>query len=213
MKDRNQRSIMEWTEPSTQNPTPSFEEHGFARHGVFEQMAPLGQPPSAKVKQRTRRRLATSDWPTSIQGHAFSLPKADPEHDALCSGPASASKLFWRHILYSISFKHCYCCLDWSFAGRSPSGVAKESPHAVLGAYRHTVWEHWVDSRVPVGLTFVDLRYLNPLSVTQPLGPNPGDLGRREQVPCFFNNHILPSLLESILLPFNAYRSRTAASH
>ncbi|KAL1650945.1 hypothetical protein SLS61_005713 [Didymella pomorum] len=45
---------MEWTEPSIQNPTPSFEEHGFARHGVLEQMAPLGQPPSAKVKQRTR---------------------------------------------------------------------------------------------------------------------------------------------------------------
>lgn len=45
---------MEWAEPSIQNPTPSFEEHGFARHGVLEQMAPLGQPPSAKVKQRTR---------------------------------------------------------------------------------------------------------------------------------------------------------------
>jgi hypothetical protein len=54
MKDKNQRSIMEWTEPSTQNPMPSFEEHGFARHGVLEQMAPLGQPPSAKVKQRAR---------------------------------------------------------------------------------------------------------------------------------------------------------------
>ncbi|KAJ4383349.1 hypothetical protein N0V86_001396 [Didymella sp. IMI 355093] len=53
-KERSQRSIMEWTEPSVQNPTPSFEEHGFARHGVLEQMAPLGQPPSAKVKQRTR---------------------------------------------------------------------------------------------------------------------------------------------------------------
>ena len=60
MKDRNQRSIMEWTEPSTQNPTPSFEEHGFARHGVLEQMAPLGQPPSAKVKQRTRA-MGSSD--------------------------------------------------------------------------------------------------------------------------------------------------------
>ena len=45
---------MEWTEPAVQNPTPSFEEHGFARHGVLELMAPLGQAPSAKVKQRTR---------------------------------------------------------------------------------------------------------------------------------------------------------------
>lgn len=53
-KEKNQRSIMEWTEPAIQNPTPSFEEHGFARHGVLELMAPLGQAPSAKVKQRTR---------------------------------------------------------------------------------------------------------------------------------------------------------------
>jgi len=53
-KEKTQRSIMEWTEPSIQNPAASFEEHGFARHGVLEQMAPLGQPPSAKVKQRAR---------------------------------------------------------------------------------------------------------------------------------------------------------------
>ncbi|KAH6643948.1 hypothetical protein C7974DRAFT_300404, partial [Boeremia exigua] len=54
VKEKTQRSIMDWAEPSVQNPAPSFEEHGFARHGVLEQMAPLGQPPSAKVKQRTR---------------------------------------------------------------------------------------------------------------------------------------------------------------
>jgi hypothetical protein len=53
-KEKLQRSIMEWTEPAMQNPTPSFEEHGFARHGVLEQMGALGVPPSAKVKQRTR---------------------------------------------------------------------------------------------------------------------------------------------------------------
>ena len=43
-----------WAEPAVQHLTPSFEEHGFARHGVLENMAPLGVPPSAKVKQRTR---------------------------------------------------------------------------------------------------------------------------------------------------------------
>ena len=53
-KEKHQRSIMEWAEPAIQNPTPSFEEHGFARHGVLEQMGALGVPPSAKVKQRTR---------------------------------------------------------------------------------------------------------------------------------------------------------------
>jgi len=46
--------MTEWTEPAPQNLAPSFEEHGFARHGVLETMAPLGVPPSAKVKQKTR---------------------------------------------------------------------------------------------------------------------------------------------------------------
>jgi hypothetical protein len=46
--------MTEWAEPIPQTLTPSFEEHGFARHGVLETMAPLGVPPSAKVKQRTR---------------------------------------------------------------------------------------------------------------------------------------------------------------
>jgi hypothetical protein len=46
--------MTEWAEPVPQQLAPSFEEHGFARHGVLETMAPLGVPPSAKVKQRTR---------------------------------------------------------------------------------------------------------------------------------------------------------------
>jgi hypothetical protein len=46
--------MTEWTEPVPQALAPSFEEHGFARHGVLETMAPLGVPPSAKMKQRTR---------------------------------------------------------------------------------------------------------------------------------------------------------------
>lgn len=52
---KQRQSLMtEWTEPLPQTLAPSFEEHGFARHGVLETMAPLGVPPSAKVKQRTR---------------------------------------------------------------------------------------------------------------------------------------------------------------
>lgn len=46
--------MTEWAEPVPQTLAPSFEEHGFARHGVLENMAPLGVPPSSKVKQRTR---------------------------------------------------------------------------------------------------------------------------------------------------------------
>ncbi|KAF2268453.1 hypothetical protein CC78DRAFT_529903 [Lojkania enalia] len=53
-KEKAQKSLDAWIEPPPKNPTPSFEDHGFARHGVLETMAPLGVLPSAKVKQRTR---------------------------------------------------------------------------------------------------------------------------------------------------------------
>ncbi|KAJ4303764.1 hypothetical protein N0V90_002665 [Kalmusia sp. IMI 367209] len=53
-KDKMQSSLDMWVEPAPQNPAPSFEEHGFARHGVLETMAPLGVPPSSKVKQKAR---------------------------------------------------------------------------------------------------------------------------------------------------------------
>ncbi|KAF1834318.1 hypothetical protein BDW02DRAFT_498617 [Decorospora gaudefroyi] len=52
--EKKQRSITEWTEPQPQTLAPSFEEHGFARHGVLENMAPLGVPPKAKDRQRAR---------------------------------------------------------------------------------------------------------------------------------------------------------------
>ncbi|KAI4688405.1 hypothetical protein J4E81_008001 [Alternaria sp. BMP 2799] len=54
VNEKKQRSITEWTEPQPQTLAPSFEEHGFARHGVLENMAPLGVPPKAKDKQRAR---------------------------------------------------------------------------------------------------------------------------------------------------------------
>lgn len=53
-KEKTQSSLDGWIEPPLKNLAPSFEEHGFARHGVLETMAPLGVPPSAKVKQRAR---------------------------------------------------------------------------------------------------------------------------------------------------------------
>ncbi|KAF2635797.1 hypothetical protein P280DRAFT_493488 [Massarina eburnea CBS 473.64] len=54
LKEKVQSSLDAWVEPALQNPTPSFEEHGFARHGVLETMAPLGVPPTAKAKQKAR---------------------------------------------------------------------------------------------------------------------------------------------------------------
>lgn len=52
---KRQSLMTEWTEPAPQSLAPSFEEHGFARHGVLEHMAPLGTAPSARVKQRTNK--------------------------------------------------------------------------------------------------------------------------------------------------------------
>ncbi|KAL1593945.1 hypothetical protein SLS60_010679, partial [Paraconiothyrium brasiliense] len=53
-KSKMQSSLDTWVEPAPQNPAPSFEEHGFARHGVLETMAPLGVPPTTRVKQKAR---------------------------------------------------------------------------------------------------------------------------------------------------------------
>jgi hypothetical protein len=53
-KEKSKTFLDRWVEPSVKNPAPSFEEHGFARYGVLENMQALGTPPSAKVRQRVR---------------------------------------------------------------------------------------------------------------------------------------------------------------
>jgi hypothetical protein len=53
-KEKTQSLLDTWMEPPPKNPTPSFEEHGFARHGVLETMAPLGALPTARLKNRVR---------------------------------------------------------------------------------------------------------------------------------------------------------------
>ncbi|KAF2115483.1 hypothetical protein BDV96DRAFT_612741 [Lophiotrema nucula] len=53
-RQKTQSSLDGWVEPPVKGPAASFEEHGFARHGVLEQMYALGTHPSSKVKQRTR---------------------------------------------------------------------------------------------------------------------------------------------------------------
>lgn len=77
--------MTEWTEPAPQTLAPSFEEHGFARHGVLETMAPLGVPPSAKVKQRTRamgetaaRNAAFGKGNTALNEEVGSTPEMTP---------------------------------------------------------------------------------------------------------------------------------------
>jgi hypothetical protein len=68
-----QSSLDAWVEPAPQNPAPSFEEHGFARHGVLETMAALGVPPSTKVKQKIRGIGDAAGKPTVFgrKGNAF----------------------------------------------------------------------------------------------------------------------------------------------
>ncbi|KAF1984369.1 hypothetical protein K402DRAFT_406051 [Aulographum hederae CBS 113979] len=46
-----------WVEPPLRVPVPSFEDHGFERGGVLEHMAPLGVPPSSKLKARIENEL------------------------------------------------------------------------------------------------------------------------------------------------------------
>ncbi|KAF2134660.1 hypothetical protein P153DRAFT_371991 [Dothidotthia symphoricarpi CBS 119687] len=84
-REKSQRSIMEWAEPTPQLLAPSFEEHGFARHGVLETMAPLGVPPSSKVKQRARamgdpaaRRSFLGKGITAMGEEAGSTPEVTP---------------------------------------------------------------------------------------------------------------------------------------
>ena len=87
-KEKAQTSLDGWIEPPLQNPTPSFEDHGFARHGVLENMAPLGIPPSAKLKARLRgdthrRSMLSKNEAMSAGEEALSTPEmtpiADPE--------------------------------------------------------------------------------------------------------------------------------------
>ncbi|KAF1945789.1 hypothetical protein EJ02DRAFT_441594 [Clathrospora elynae] len=76
--EKKQRSTTEWTEPQPQTLAPSFEEHGFARHGVLENMAPLGVPPKAKDKQRAR----ALDGPAprhSLLGKVTPAPELEPD--------------------------------------------------------------------------------------------------------------------------------------
>ncbi|KAF2687704.1 hypothetical protein K458DRAFT_440516 [Lentithecium fluviatile CBS 122367] len=72
-KEKTQSSLDAWVEPAPQNPAPSFEEHGFARHGVLETMAPLGVPPSSRVKQKLRGTgdLAGKPAPFGRKSNAF----------------------------------------------------------------------------------------------------------------------------------------------
>ncbi|KAJ9667898.1 hypothetical protein H2201_002084 [Coniosporium apollinis] len=53
-KEKAQTSLDQWIEPPLKEPTPSFRDHGFERGGVLENMQPLGQPPSAKLKAKVK---------------------------------------------------------------------------------------------------------------------------------------------------------------
>lgn len=84
-KEKAQTSLDGWVEPPTKNPTPSFEDHGFARHGVLENMAPLGIPPSAKLKAKLRgagdthrRSMLSKNGALSAGEDALSTPEMTP---------------------------------------------------------------------------------------------------------------------------------------
>lgn len=54
-RHRSQKSLDVWLEPTPKPLEPSFQEQGFARHGVVEGMAPLGVKPTERQKARVRK--------------------------------------------------------------------------------------------------------------------------------------------------------------
>ena len=70
-REKLQSSLDAWVEPAPQNPTPSFQEHGLARHGVLESMAPLGTLPSLKTRQKMQGGLGVRRSLLSRQRNAF----------------------------------------------------------------------------------------------------------------------------------------------
>lgn len=46
--------------------------------------------------------------------------------------------------------KQEHTALDWGFTGASYS-TPSHSPHPIYGAFSHSTWAHWLDSRVPAG--------------------------------------------------------------
>ena len=54
VKEARQGGGSGWTEPPLEQAKPSYEDHGGMPYGVLEDMLPLGQAPSAKVKARVR---------------------------------------------------------------------------------------------------------------------------------------------------------------
>ncbi|KAF2835144.1 hypothetical protein M501DRAFT_1020138 [Patellaria atrata CBS 101060] len=68
-KERGQTSLDTWMEPPLRNPVPSFEDHGFERGGVVENMAPLGALPSNKLKAKLKSEAHRR--PTMIKNGGF----------------------------------------------------------------------------------------------------------------------------------------------
>ncbi|KAF2203048.1 hypothetical protein GQ43DRAFT_447690 [Delitschia confertaspora ATCC 74209] len=75
-KEKSQSFLDGWVEPPVKKPTPSFEDYGFARHGVVEGMQPLGLPPPPKLKIKMRVSGGTST-PQSHSGHTGNLLAGD----------------------------------------------------------------------------------------------------------------------------------------
>lgn len=80
-KEKAQTSLDQWIEPPLKEPTPSFRDHGFERGGVLENMQPLGQPPSAKLKAKVKGDLQRRP-DTGRNGLMFVLEEAGETSEA-----------------------------------------------------------------------------------------------------------------------------------
>src|SRR5215469_10972188 len=93
-KEKVQTLLTSWVEPQPRAPVPSFEEHGFQRGGVVENMQPLGVLPAKKlrdrVKSRALRRSALSrEEYLKFEEGASTTPEGTPPVDSTILDPTT----------------------------------------------------------------------------------------------------------------------------
>jgi hypothetical protein len=84
-----------WAEPPLKAPAPSFEDFGLERHGVFEQMAPLGSIPTEKLKLKLKFK---SEVPRKLAVDKANSASASPEltppiEQMMAPKPATSTKV------------------------------------------------------------------------------------------------------------------------
>jgi hypothetical protein len=82
-----QRTLDGWIEPPMPAPRPSFAEHGIERHGVVQNMAPLGTRPSSKMLKAVTARLENEGLGRSATKRAATSTVTTPGESTMTPEP------------------------------------------------------------------------------------------------------------------------------